>query len=852
MTDTRPTTPLLPADQRALLRALNERSAPTPEGTVPDLIAVSAARHGDRPALIAPGLTLTHAELADRVTAAAAQVAETGVAPGDRVALCAEYGWEQLVGALAVLHAGGVCLPVPPDWPRVQRWQRIARAKAAAVLTQSWLTDRIEWPRHTPLVPLDVGPPGSARPQGAPVPRAVADPAYQLETATAHGALVTAATEVNRQFGVGPGDRLLALAGADSPLALYELFGPLLAGAAVVLTEDIDLRSPRALLADLRRHQVTVWNSPPALLDLLLDHLAEDGGQLPETLRLLLLSGERLAPAQVHRLRAAAPHRPALAHLTSPTASSPWALCMEVGDLEPDRKTVPAGVPLPNQRVHILSEATRLCPVWVTGRLHFGGTAAQAPGGEPPDGSLVEHPETGEPLLRSGLFARLLPEGVVEVVGDEAAQIVVHGRPLNLQDTETALAAHEAVHTCVVVPGGREGDSLARVRLLPGARVSTDVLLAYLRRSVSPYLLPGRLEIVERLPLTRDGRVDRAALTADATSTASAAPPAELPDVPDDSELLEQVSRVTCRVLGLSDVEPHMNLLDTGASSIELVRLTTVLEEELGIATDIEELLRFPSVAVIVSKHLGTQDTQDIQDTPAPRQQASPEPSEPSISGIGARQAFKDARHGIRHEYGEAEGVELAGPAVRRILARRSYRSFAQRPVARAALAELIGALREVRQEGEPKFWYPSAGSAYPVQTYLLAHPGRVSGLPGGSYYHHPVSNRLVSIEPAAVLPASAHAETNRSVYEEAAFSLYLVSDTEAIAPLYGELAWDFSVFEAGAMTQLLMQVAPEVGLGLCPAGSMDPAPLRRLFALGEDHRFVHALFGGHVGEERS
>ncbi|EME99237.1 AMP-binding protein [Streptomyces mobaraensis NBRC 13819 = DSM 40847] len=933
MTSARPTPTLLPADQRELLRMMNDRTAPVPAHTLTAQLADAARTHDRALALVAPGLTLSHAELDARAAAVAARLTAAGVIPGDRVALAVEYGWEQVVGALAALRAGAVCLPVAPGLPRPARWQHATRAGATAVLTQSWLTQRIDWPQELPVLSVDEPGP-AAPPDTAPADgRSATDAAYRLDAPVSHRAITTAALEIDRAFRVGPGDRLLALAPADSPLALYELFGPLLAGAALVLTRDIDLRDPGALHEALRTHGVTLWHSPPALLGLLLDHLADRGGKLPESLRLVLLGGERLDPALVRRVRESAPHQPAVAHLSSATPSGPWTTCLETGDLAPEWRSVPVGAPLPNQRAHILSETLRPCPVWVTGRLHYGGVAAEPPTGEEHAPATVPHPETGEPLLRTGLFARLLPEGLIDVVGDETARISVRDRPLNLQDTETALAAHEDVHSAVVVPVGRGDESLARVRLHPGATAGPDELLAHLRRKVSPYLLPGHIEVGGPLPLTRDGRVDRARVTAEAPAPAAvpAAAPAASAPARDEAELLAQVARVTCRVLGIGAVEPDMNLLDAGATSVELVRLATALEEELGLDTDIEELLAFPSVAVIVGRHLGRRTAPPARDPlppasvafapgsvppappapgpvppasvppapasvppasesspltppapgpvpptpvppasvppasgaaphvppappapgpvppiPAPSVPPAPRPQPPLLTGIGARQAFKDAHHGIRHEFDATDGVALSGPDDHHLTARRSHHRFDPGPVTLPDLAALLGALRRVRGPGgEPKYAYPSAGSSYPVQTYLLVHPGKVTGLPGGSHYVHPARNRLVSIDPTATLPADAHAEINRAAYGEAAFSLYLIAAIDAITPLYGDLSWDFTVFEAGAMTQLLMRTAVGTGIGLCPVGTMDPAPLRRAFALTDRHRFVHALLGG-------
>src|SRR3546814_13492926 len=118
-----------------------------------------------------------------------------------------------------------------------------------------------------------------------------------------------------------------------------------------------------------------------------------------------------------------------------------------------------------------------------------------------------------------------------------------------------------------------------------------------------------------------------------------------------------------------------------------------------------------------------------------------------------------------------------------------------------------------------PKYRFASAGSSYPLQTWVLVRPDRVQGLAGGLYYHHPDRHDLELVAPGAALPASAHAEVNRMACETAAFTIFLVAAYSAIRPLYGELARDFCLIEAGGNRQLLMDVPPEHGLGLGPPG---------------------------------
>jgi SagB-type dehydrogenase family enzyme len=130
------------------------------------------------------------------------------------------------------------------------------------------------------------------------------------------------------------------------------------------------------------------------------------------------------------------------------------------------------------------------------------------------------------------------------------------------------------------------------------------------------------------------------------------------------------------------------------------------------------------------------------------------------------------------------------------------------------------------------------------VQAYVYVKPGRVEGLLAGGYYYHPRLHRLIQLS-ADLLAADVHGPRNRPIFERSAFSLFLVGQLTAIAPLYGQLAREFCLLEAGAISQLLMSVAPAEGLGLCPIGDLASGPLASLFALGPEHVLLHSLIGG-------
>ncbi len=213
------------------------------------------------------------------------------------------------------------------------------------------------------------------------------------------------------------------------------------------------------------------------------------------------------------------------------------------------------------------------------------------------------------------------------------------------------------------------------------------------------------------------------------------------------------------------------------------------------------------------------------------------------------RAEFTLARHGLRRDL---TATPVALPTRRaedaeQVWARRSSRrSYATAPVPLAALGQLLEGLSSRDGGALPKYRYASAGALYPVQVYVYVREGRVDGLPGGSYYHDPSTHRLVPVRPGAVLERDVHVSTNHDAFDGSAFELFLVGRMSAIEPLYGSRATHFSLLEAGQISQLLDDTAPELDLGLCQLGLIrDAATVRELLDLSPEDTLLHTILGG-------
>jgi amino acid adenylation domain-containing protein len=219
---------------------------------------------------------------------------------------------------------------------------------------------------------------------------------------------------------------------------------------------------------------------------------------------------------------------------------------------------------------------------------------------------------------------------------------------------------------------------------------------------------------------------------------------------------------------------------------------------------------------------------------------------------------FKMEQRGIRKDIPvDGPGIDLVRPDLtddylKALMRRRTQRHFEPITISSEQASGFLALLMQVMPAGfaMPKYQYPSAGNAYPLQFYLLVRDGRIAGVPGGAYYYHASAHRLVMLSPDGDWDDNLHAVNNAPVSRQAAFSLFIVCDMAAMVPLYGEKSVEFGLLEAGYASQLLMSRAPDFRLGLCPIGTMEFEPLRMRLALGESHRLFHGLFGGAVAEE--
>ncbi len=214
-----------------------------------------------------------------------------------------------------------------------------------------------------------------------------------------------------------------------------------------------------------------------------------------------------------------------------------------------------------------------------------------------------------------------------------------------------------------------------------------------------------------------------------------------------------------------------------------------------------------------------------------------------------ARLRFKLQMPGLRKDAGGRSiqlGPDRTSELLPEYLRRWSSRRYSRRSLSAQSFAELLGVLTPIALDGSPfpKYRYASAGSLYPVQTYVYVKPDRITDVAPGAYYYDPISHRLASTSDGARLSKSDFPHS-AAIFEESAFALFQVGELDAVRPMYGDDSRDFCLIEAGLICQLLETAAPDSQIGLCQIGGLDFRPIRSRFGLSDSHAYLHCLLGG-------
>ena len=610
-----------PAERDRFWNEWNDTGAPYPSDLcLHELFEQQCDRTPAALAVVSGTTRLTYADLDARANRLARHLRQAGARPESFVAVVMEKGWEQIVAVLAIHKAGAAYVPVDPHLP-TERLHFILESTASRVaLTQSFLEPLLQWPQGTALVAVDTFSDGGSaeRLDRVQTPDQLA---YVIFTSGStgqpkgvlieHRGAVNTCHDVNRSYGIGSADRVLAISALNFDLSVWDVFGTLGTGGAIVVPPASDAPDPAEWLALVERERVTVWNSVPALIGMCVDYAESVGSAALSSLRLVMMSGDWIPVPLPDRIRSLV-SGVRLISMGGATEASIWSIVYPIDAVDPAWRSIPYGKAMANQKFFVLDAGLEPCPIGVPGALYIGGIGL-ARGYHQDEAktaaSFIRHPRTGERLYRAGDLGRYFPDGNIEFLGRNDFQVKIHGYRIELGEIEAVLRQSGLVREGVVAVRVQNGDKrLVAYLVSSGDERPTAAVKEALLRSLPAYMVPSAFVWLDGLPQSANGKIDRKLLPAleeeHDRERAFAAP---------EGPVETAIAEVWCRLLQRARVARDDNFFEVGGHSLLMIRLREDLSARLGREFTIVELFENPTPASL-ARHIekGSERTDDV------------------------------------------------------------------------------------------------------------------------------------------------------------------------------------------------------------------------------------------------
>ena len=599
---------LLPPAQLVQRNAINATEASISEELLHELFAAQVQLRGNELAIVSSERNLTYQELCDRSNQVGHKLRSLGATPNQLVGVVMEKGWEQIVAVMGILAAGAAYVPIEPNLPQERFLYLLENSQANIVLTQSCLDKKLFWTERVVRLCLDIEDFAQESKEPLQPVQTPDDLAYVIYTSGStglpkgvmitHRNVVNVVVHTNQRFNISSQDRILALTALNHDLSVYDIFGLLSAGGTIVMPDACGVKDPSHWAELIVRERVTLWNSVPAMMEMLVDYAESHSVALPSSLRLAIMGGDWLPVSLPNRLKTLVSGIQILS-IGGPTETTIWNIGYLIEKVDPNWKSIPYGQPMANAKYYILNEALEDCPVCVPGEMYCAGV--QLATGywrdeEKTSAKFITHPRTGDRIYRTGDLGRYLPDGNIEFLGRVDFQIKIRGYRLEVGEIEAALTDHPAVRSAVITAIGEEHSKQQLVAyIVPEEKLAPTIeeISEFLKKKLPNYMVPSGFVFLNALPLSANGKVDRRALLDYSISNLQNA------YIAPRNEIEQQLTDIWQEFLGVEQIGIYDNFFELNGDSLLATQIISRLYKTFQIELPISSLLETPTVAAI-------------------------------------------------------------------------------------------------------------------------------------------------------------------------------------------------------------------------------------------------------------
>ncbi|QQP77975.1 amino acid adenylation domain-containing protein [Bacillus sp. TK-2] len=547
---------------------------------VPDKVAV--IHHDD---------SITYKELNEKSNQIARYLMDKGVRKGDYIGVIGKRCIDTIINLFAVLKAGAAYIPLDPDYPEERKEYIKKKSNCKFFITPSTYKDENirEYSGDEVNIKVDE-----------------TDMAYVIFTSGStgkpkgvqitHGAATNTIIDINEKFCVTENDKIMGISSLCFDLSVYDVFGALSCGAALVIIDD--QRDVYNLKKVVKKEGITIWNSVPAIMELTVD-LYNDSEQ-DDSLRLVLLSGDWIPLELPQKIKKTFKNAEVIS-LGGATEGSIWSIYYPIKEIKDDWKSIPYGMPLANQKIYVLNQNKQLCPVDVEGELYIGGVGV-ASGYindiEKTKMSFILHEELGY-IYKTGDYGVLKEDGYVEFLGRKDSQVKIRGYRVELGEIENCIIKYKGVNKTVVIDYTNDNKMKSLYAFVVSDEdINPNELKQYLQNQLPNYMIPSRFFKIDEIPLTVNGKVNKSIL-GELIKNHELDEVAATTCEESENETQAKILDIWKDVFEIENIGIDTNYYEIGGDSLKAISIVTEIKKRMNIEVPIGEIFKNDTIKVL-------------------------------------------------------------------------------------------------------------------------------------------------------------------------------------------------------------------------------------------------------------
>ena len=579
-----------------------------------ELFEEQVLRTPTSPALKLFGIVMTYEELNRKANQLARHLITNGLKNSEKVGLVCGRNFEMMIGMIGILKAGGVYVPIDPEYPADRQQYILENSSVKIVLVDTQNAASVQ----AAFQAVDIYNADYERysVRNLNLEKASTDLAYIIYTSgstgrpkgvmIAHHAAVNLVESINKQFEITENDKALFVTSMCFDLSVYDIFGILAKGGTLLITNPEMIRDIDTLKSIIQREAITVWNSVPTTFDYLVTALENSSNAfIQNVLRVVMLSGDWIPVSLSDRMKSYFPNAQ-LISLGGATEATVWSNTYKVNKVEENWKSIPYGKPIQNNFFYILDKNLNLVPQGVIGELYIGGIGVAEGYMNDPEktqNAFIKDPfntNLGGKMYRTGDLGRMMKDGNMEFLGRKDNQVKIRGYRIEMGEIEIQLSKCPDVEIAVVNVMADENKTQHLVAYYVGKKeLSTQILTSFCQQSLPHYMIPSYFVKVEKIPLNVNGKIDRKALPK----------PTQLSGLADISDKIlpqtdteKKVSETWKRFLNREEIYQQDNFFSLGGHSLLASQVIAVLNEELDIKINLKKIFTNPTLEKIAAE----------------------------------------------------------------------------------------------------------------------------------------------------------------------------------------------------------------------------------------------------------